>query len=72
MLIDELARMSTASVFSICAVDADLSSQAYGELGFKVTARLTDHLVRENDFVGAQLWHRRLTSTNAPRMPSFI
>ncbi len=72
ILIDELARTATASVFSICAVDAGLSSQVYGELGFKVTARLTDHLVRDNEFVGAQLWHRRLISTNAPRMPSFI
>ncbi len=49
-----------------------LVNQIYADLGFKVTARLTDHLTRGDDFVGTQLWHRRLTNQNTPRLPSFI
>ena len=71
-LLDELARMETASVFSLCAVDAQGSSQVWAELGFKVTARLTDHLVRDEQFVGAQLWHRRLSGAATPKLPSFL
>ncbi len=71
-LLDELLKIETASVFSLCAVDWPLSNQVYAELGFKVTARLTDHVTRDGDFIGAQLWHRRLASTPTPRLPSFI
>jgi hypothetical protein len=72
VLIEELVADNTASVFAACAVDAPLSAQVYGELGFKVTARLTDHVTRGAQFVGAQLWHRRLTHQPSPRLPSFI
>ncbi len=71
-LLDELVKRETASVFTLCAADANLCSQIYAELGFKVTARLTDHLTREELFVGAQIWHRRLGSVSTPRLPSFI
>ncbi|MEE9385994.1 MAG: hypothetical protein V3V08_21495 [Nannocystaceae bacterium] len=71
-LLDELLKIGTASVFALCAADWDESSCLYGNLGFKVTARLTDHITRKEDFVGAQLWHRRIGSTNPPRLPSFI
>jgi len=71
-LLDELLKMETASVFALCAVDWPLSNQVYAELGFKVTARLTDHVTRGDDFIGAQLWHRRLASAPTPRLPSFI
>ena len=71
-LLDELLKMGTASVFTLCAADWSYSSQLYGNLGFKVTARLTDHITREQEFVGVQLWHRRLGSAAPPRLPSFI
>lgn len=68
VLLDELAKMETASVFAVCAADCVLSNQVYAELGFKVTARLTDHLTREDEFVGAQVWHRRLSPGSAQRL----
>ncbi len=72
-LLDELLKIDTASVFGLCAVDDELSNLLYSALGFKVSARLTDHVVKPNgDFVGVQLWHRRLSSSNSPRLPSFI
>ncbi len=71
-LLDELLKCETASVFSLCAVDWPMSNQVYSELGFKVTARLTDHVTRDDEFIGAQLWHRRLANTPTPRLPSFI
>lgn len=71
-LLDELTKMDTASVFSICSVDAPATNQVYGDLGFKVTARLTDHVTRNEEFLGVQLWHRRLSTQSAPRLPSFI
>jgi hypothetical protein len=72
VLLDELLRRETASVFALCAADWTHSSQVYGNLGFKVTARLTDHITRDDGFVGAQLWHRRIASNSMPRLPSFI
>lgn len=71
-LLDELRKLDTASVFSLCAINMPLVNQVYADLGFKVTARLTDHLVRGEEFVGAQLWHRRLSNAATPRLPSFI
>lgn len=71
-LLDELKKMDTASVFGLCPVDAPLSNQVFATLGFKVSARLTDHVTRDDEFVGVQLWHRRLSSSNSPRLPSFI
>ncbi len=71
-LLDELRSRETASVFALCAADWKLSSQIYGNLGFKVTARLTDHITRPEGFVGVQLWHRRIANANTPRLPSFI
>ena len=56
----------------LAPVDAPLCNQVYSDLGFKVTARLTDHVTREEDFVGVQLWHKRLMNQSAPRLPSFI
>nr|MCH9686922.1 hypothetical protein [Deltaproteobacteria bacterium] len=57
-LLDELRKIDTASVFSLCGTDMPMVNQIYADLGFKVTARLTDHLTRGDEFVGAQLWHR--------------
>jgi hypothetical protein len=71
-LVDELVKLETASVFAVCAADWALSSQIYLNLGFKVTARLTDHIVRDGDYVGVQVFHRRIGSTSGPRLPSFI
>ena len=72
-LIDELLAMETASVFAITAFDAADVAQIYNTLGFKVTAKLADHITRtDGEYVAAQLWHRRIGSTNVPRMPSFI
>lgn len=71
-LLDELFKIDTASVFGMAPVDAPLVNQIYSDLGFKVTARLTDHVTREEDFVGVQLWHKRLINNSAPRLPSFI
>ena len=71
-LLEELRKMDTASVFGLAPVDAPLVNQVYSDLGFKVTARLTDHVTREEDFVGVQLWHKRLMNQSAPRLPSFI
>lgn len=67
VLMEDLSRMETASVFAVCPADCALSNQIYSELGFKVTARLTDHLTREDEFVGAQIWHRRINPANAGR-----
>ena len=71
-LLDELLKRETASVFAVCAADMIPSQQVIANLGFKVSARLTDHIVREDQFVGAQLWHRRLSPASAPKLPSFI
>jgi hypothetical protein len=71
-LVDELIRLDTASVFALCAADSGLSSQVYVNLGFRVTSRLTDHIARGPEFVGVQLWHRRVGTTSTPRLPSFI
>ncbi|MCA9718604.1 MAG: hypothetical protein H6713_05070 [Myxococcales bacterium] len=71
-LLDELARRETASVFSLVPADWTLTAQLYNALGFKVSARLTDHVVRDDGFVGAQLWHRRLSTAAAPRLSSIL
>jgi hypothetical protein len=71
-LLDELLKRETASVFAICAADMIGTQQVIANLGFKVSARLTDHIVREDGYVGAQLWHRRLSPASAPKLPSFI
>lgn len=72
-LLDELLSIDTASVFAITALDSVEGTGVYNPLGFKVSAKLTDHLVRPNgEYVGAQLWHRRIGTSNVPRMPSFI
>jgi hypothetical protein len=71
-LLDELIKVETASVFALCAADWTLSNQVYGELGFKVTARLTDHITREDEFIGAQLWHRRLVHLPTPKLSSIL
>ena len=71
-MLDELLKRETASVFAVCAADMIPSQQVIANLGFKVSARLTDHIVREDAFVGAQLWHRRLSPASAPKLPSFI
>ncbi|MCA9681227.1 MAG: hypothetical protein KC457_03460 [Myxococcales bacterium] len=71
-LLDELLRRETASVFAVVAADMLGSQQVIANLGFKVSARLTDHIVREDEYVGAQLWHRRLATSSSPKLPSFI
>lgn len=72
-LLEELVRIDTASVFALAPADWTLSSQIYSNLGFKVTARLTDHMTRDNgEYVGAQLWHKRVGANGSPRLPSFI
>ena len=71
-LLDELHKLETASVFALCAADWTLSNQVYNELGFKVTARLTDHITRADEFVGAQLWHRRLANIATPKLSSIL
>jgi hypothetical protein len=71
-LLDELQKRETASVFSTIAADWIGSQQIIANLGFKVSARLTDHIVRDDGFVGGQLWHRRLATTAQPKLPSFI
>jgi hypothetical protein len=71
-MLDELRAREMASVFSLCAADWVLPQQVYGNLAFKVSARLTDHITRDGEFVGAQLWHRRIATAHTPRLPSFI
>ncbi|MGB1699157.1 MAG: hypothetical protein ACPHRO_04320, partial [Nannocystaceae bacterium] len=72
-LLDELLAMETASVFASTAFDSVDSATVYNSLGFKVSAKLTDHIVRpDGEYAGAQLWHRRIGTSNVPRMPSFI
>jgi len=61
LLLHELAKIETASVFALVPADDLLSSQAYAEMAFKVTARLTDHIFRGDGYIGAQIWHRRIT-----------
>ncbi|PRQ03597.1 hypothetical protein ENSA5_14320 [Enhygromyxa salina] len=68
--LDELSRRETASVFSLIAADWTPSAQVVANLNFKVSARLTDHIVREDGFVGAQLWHRRITPGASPKLTS--
>ncbi len=67
-LLLDLAKIETASVFALVPADDLLSSQAYYELGFKVTARLTDHIFRGDAYIGAQIWHRRITVPVAQKM----
>lgn len=71
-LLDELQRRETASVFALTPVDWGPTQQVFANLAFKVNARLTDHIVREDGFVGAQLWHRRLIPGSSPKLASFI
>ena len=66
------ARWTPPACSAWSAVDDAMANQVYADLGFKVTARLTDHVSRGDDFVGVQLWHRRLSTQSAPRLPSFI
>lgn len=66
--LDELARRETASVFSLIAADLLPSQQIVANLGFKITARLTDHIVHDDSFVGAQLWHLRLAAGSSPKL----
>lgn len=70
-LLHQLVRMDTASVFAMVPVDWKLSAQVYSELGFKVSARLTDHVMRQNDFISIQLWHRRIGKNVQPKLPEF-
>ena len=63
-LLDELALRDMASVFALTPADWTLANQVYANEGFKVTARLTDHVNVDDDSVGVQLWHRRVG--NAP------
>jgi hypothetical protein len=72
LLLEELKSQEMASVFALVPNDAPLTAQVYASLDFKVTARLTDHLMREGEYVGVQLWHRRIAAANNPRLPSFI
>lgn len=72
VMLDELLRRETASVFSLIAADMLPSQQVVANLGFKITARLTDHIVKGDDsYVGGQLWHRRLSQNTGPKLPSF-
>ncbi len=71
-LLDELIANDTASVFALTAADWAMTSQIYSNIGFKVTARLTDHIVRGDDYVGVTLWHKRVGGSASPRLPSFI
>jgi hypothetical protein len=72
LLFDELTKLETASLFSIVAADVALTNQTFAEMGFKVTARLTDHVTKGDELVGAHIWHRRLGTAAPPRMPTFI
>ncbi len=71
-LLDELLKREMASVFAVVATDLIPSQQVFANLGFKVSARLTDHIIHDDEYVGAQLWHRRIATTATPRLPSFI
>jgi hypothetical protein len=71
-LIETLTKRETASLFAVCAAGWTLSTRVYGELGFKVTAKLTDHLASGSDFMGAQVWHRRLSTPQTPRLASLV
>lgn len=71
-LVEELVGREMASVFALCPADWEHSSRVYGNRGFKVTARLTDHVTRDDGYVGVQLWHRRIAGVSTPRLPSFI
>ena len=68
---DELLRRETASVFSLIATGRTPTQQIVANLGYKVTARLTDHIVQEDGFTGVQLWHRRMTPGSSPKLPNF-
>lgn len=68
LLLDELADMQTAAVFALVHVDDQLSARAYGELGFKVTGRVTDHVFRGDGYIGVQIWHRRITPAITQKM----
>lgn len=59
-LLEELARRDTASVFALAPVEWAWASQVYLNEGFKVTAKLTDHVSLNDNYVGVQLWHRRV------------
>src|SRR5690606_23381531 len=71
-LLTELKEQEMASVFSMVAADWDLSSQVYSTCNFKVSARLTDHYIENDEYQGVQLWHRRIAASANPRLPSFI
>ena len=48
-------------------------AQAQDERRQANAARLTDHMTRDNgEYVGAQLWHKRVGANGSPRLPSFI
>ena len=72
LMLDHLRDEEMASVFAIVPVDEVEAAKVYGAQSFKVTARLTDHVMRKADYVSIQMWHRRIITSNAPRLPSFI
>jgi hypothetical protein len=67
VLLEQLAKQEISSVFSVCPVDAPEMNQLYADLGFKVSARLTDHVTRDHEYVGVQIWHRRITPGSVPK-----
>ncbi len=70
-MIAELAARDTASAFAVVPVDVAPANELFATLGFRVTGRLTDHLVRGSDYVGAQIWHKRVVHTQTPKISVF-
>ncbi|MBK7830551.1 hypothetical protein [Nannocystis sp.] len=63
---------STPPACSPCAPPTGPSATRSTVSSAQVTARLTDHITREDEFIGAQLWHRRLVHLPTPKLSSIL
>lgn len=59
-LAEALGDKGVSNLFGLCPVDDPWGAQLFGELQFKVTGRLANHLSTASGSTHALAWHRRL------------
>jgi hypothetical protein len=64
-LIAQLVERAVVNVFSLAAMDDAVMTDLVLGMGFKVTARLADHLCLDGAFHHALFWHRRIAGQAA-------
>jgi hypothetical protein len=67
-LIAELVEREVINLFVLASIDDAVMTDLMTGMGFKVTARLADKIVRDGAFHHGLFWHRRITAA-APTIP---